>query len=68
MSGFDWAGWIDAERQAAEQRTGLVAAEALVRDARYARALDLWKRHERLASALASTEAEARAMGGGETR
>lgn len=60
---FDWQAWIDGERRAAERRTGS-AADQVVLDPRYARALDIWARRNRALTALAQAEREARSMAG----
>jgi hypothetical protein len=61
---FDWQGWIDAERKAAERRTGS-ALDRAIQDPRYARALDIWSRRNRALTSLAQAEREARSMAGG---
>ena len=60
---FDWRAWIDAERRAAERRTGS-AADQVIQDPRYARALDIWSRANRALTSLAEAEREARTMAG----
>lgn len=62
MSDFDWRGWIDAERRAAEKRLGSVRTEELIQDPRYARALDIWDRRTRAVRSLDEAERGARAM------
>jgi hypothetical protein len=61
----DWATWIDAERQAAEKRTGTYGSDAVTHDATYARALDILDRRERACLALQQAEAEARSLTAG---
>jgi len=56
--------WIDAERQAAEARTGSTDIDVVVRDERYGRVLEIWSRWTRAEQAMLAAEADARALGG----